>query len=249
MVSYDHVADIFDETRPAPPPEVLDALAEELSGCRAVLDLGTGTGRLALPLRERGFEVVGVDLSTKMLAVAKAKGLSDLVVGDVCRLPFRHKAFDAALAVHFLHLVADWPALLSQVRTVAKKTLVTASRTVEPLSASLWHLYSQGLAERGFEPRVGKHYEEDLARLISPQRQVRILAQDEEVDFDEELRSLRQRDMSITWGVPEELHRTITEDLEHRFRGKRQTFRYETHLVSWAVDDFGEEALARVAGE
>ncbi len=37
-----------------------------------MLDLGVGTGRFALPLRERGFEMVGVDLSPKMLAVAKA---------------------------------------------------------------------------------------------------------------------------------------------------------------------------------
>ena len=248
MVSYDRVANIFDDTRPALPLEVLDALAEELSGCREVLDLGVGTGRLALPLRERGFEVVGVDLSRKMLEVGRAKGLSDVVVGDICRLPFRQKTFDAALAAWILHLVRDRPALLSEVRRVAKEKLVTVFRTVEPLSASLWRLYYESLLERGFQPGVGKHYEEDLARLIAPRREATVLAYKEETKLDEQLRWLRQKEESITWDVPEALHKAIMRDLESRFGGKSQTFRYEMRLLSWAVDDFTEEALAKLVG-
>lgn len=248
MVSFDRVANIYDDTRPAPRPEVLDALAEELSGCRTVLDLAAGTGRLALPLRGRGFDVVGVDLSRKMLAVGRAKGLSDLAMGDVCRLPFRQKAFDAVLAVHLLHLVRDWPALLSEVRRVATEKLVTTSRTVEPLSASLWQVYHESLQERGFQPAVGKHWESDLARLIPPRREARILTYKEETRLDEPLRSLRQRESALTWDVPEALHDAVMRDLESRFGGKSRTFRYETRLLSWAVDDFGEEALAKVVG-
>lgn len=39
-----------------------------------VLDVGTGTGRVAWPLAEAGHEVVGVDLAASMLKHAKAKG-------------------------------------------------------------------------------------------------------------------------------------------------------------------------------
>ncbi len=39
----------------------------------SILDLGCGTGNHALPLAERGYEVVGVDRSPGMLAAARAK--------------------------------------------------------------------------------------------------------------------------------------------------------------------------------
>src|SRR4051812_2062789 len=39
-----------------------------------LIDLGCGTGRLLLPLARRGFWALGVDLSTEMLRVARAKG-------------------------------------------------------------------------------------------------------------------------------------------------------------------------------
>jgi cyclopropane fatty-acyl-phospholipid synthase-like methyltransferase len=40
-----------------------------------VLDMGCGTGRHAIELAKRGFEVVGVDLSAKMLEVARRNAL------------------------------------------------------------------------------------------------------------------------------------------------------------------------------
>lgn len=55
-----------------------------LAGPRGrALELAIGTGRIALPLRERGVEVHGVDLSEAMLAQLRAKG-GDVptVVGD-----------------------------------------------------------------------------------------------------------------------------------------------------------------------
>ena len=38
-----------------------------------ILDVGCGTGRLAIPLNEMGYDVVGIDLSEGMLAVMKEK--------------------------------------------------------------------------------------------------------------------------------------------------------------------------------
>ncbi|MEY2437455.1 MAG: hypothetical protein QOF97_2291 [Acidimicrobiaceae bacterium] len=40
----------------------------------SVLDAGCGTGRVAIELARRGFEVVGVDVDPSMLGVARAKG-------------------------------------------------------------------------------------------------------------------------------------------------------------------------------
>ena len=69
-------------------PEVLeptvDLLAELARGGRA-LELGIGTGRVALPLAERGVEVRGIDLSQAMVAKLREKPGGDRIpveIGD-----------------------------------------------------------------------------------------------------------------------------------------------------------------------
>ena len=63
------------------------------SGRRVALEVGVGTGQVALPLHDAGIRVVGMDLSSPMLAklVEKAKGRSPvpLVQADATRMPFR----------------------------------------------------------------------------------------------------------------------------------------------------------------
>ncbi len=65
------------------------ALAE-LAGDRRVLELAIGTGRIALPLVERGVRVEGLDASEKMVAKMRAKpGGADIAVtmGDFADVP------------------------------------------------------------------------------------------------------------------------------------------------------------------
>lgn len=62
-------ADMFD---PAVVGPVVDFLAE-LAGGGAALELGIGTGRIALPLARRGVRVHGIDLSEAMVARLRAK--------------------------------------------------------------------------------------------------------------------------------------------------------------------------------
>jgi SAM-dependent methyltransferase len=52
--------------------DLVDALLQEHGG-RRVLDAGCGTGRVAIELAERGYEVVGTDLDSSMLDAARAK--------------------------------------------------------------------------------------------------------------------------------------------------------------------------------
>jgi demethylmenaquinone methyltransferase/2-methoxy-6-polyprenyl-1,4-benzoquinol methylase len=65
-------------------------------GSRA-LDVATGTGDLAIALRDRGAEVVGIDFAEKMLEVArkKAPGI-DFRTGNALALDFPDNEFDAA---------------------------------------------------------------------------------------------------------------------------------------------------------
>ena len=56
----------------------VDFLAE-LAGGGAALELGIGTGRIALPLAQRGVPVHGIDLSEDMVAQLRAKPGGDLI--------------------------------------------------------------------------------------------------------------------------------------------------------------------------
>lgn len=71
------VAERFDESSgdmfdPAVVEPVVDFLAE-LAGYGAALELGIGTGRIALPLAQRGVRVHGIDLSEAMVAKLREK--------------------------------------------------------------------------------------------------------------------------------------------------------------------------------
>jgi SAM-dependent methyltransferase len=74
-------ADMFD---PATVDPVVEFLAE-LASDGSALELGIGTGRIALPLAQRGIRVHGIDLSEAMVARLRAKPGADgigVTVGD-----------------------------------------------------------------------------------------------------------------------------------------------------------------------
>ena len=74
-------ADMFNASVVDP---VVDFLAD-LAGGGAALEFGTGTGRIALPLAQRGVRVHGIDLSGAMVARLRAKPGADRIevtIGD-----------------------------------------------------------------------------------------------------------------------------------------------------------------------
>lgn len=95
-------------------PEALAALAAALDRLeeppRRVLDLGTGTGKGAVFVAERfrEAEVVGVDLSPRMIAEAKRVLPSPLggrvrfEVADAAQLPFEDDAFDLVVLLNMI---------------------------------------------------------------------------------------------------------------------------------------------------
>jgi SAM-dependent methyltransferase len=79
---YDKTSvDMFDRAKVDPVVEFLAELASDGSA----LELGIGTGRIALPLAQRGIRVHGIDLSEAMVARLRAKPGSDQIdvtIGD-----------------------------------------------------------------------------------------------------------------------------------------------------------------------
>jgi ubiquinone/menaquinone biosynthesis C-methylase UbiE len=83
-----------------------------LTGAETVLDLGCGTGLVALAVAERCARVIGVDVSQEMLRRfardASAVGGVDLILGDMRRIPLPDASVDVVTSCYaFHHLVDD----------------------------------------------------------------------------------------------------------------------------------------------
>jgi ubiquinone/menaquinone biosynthesis C-methylase UbiE len=65
-----------------------------------VLDLACGTGRHSIPLTQQGYNIVGFDVSTNLLQIARQRSKElQLVRGDMRFLPFKTQTFDAAISM------------------------------------------------------------------------------------------------------------------------------------------------------
>lgn len=123
---FDKVAAVYDAQR-AHPPEVAEAIGRVVVGYAGlgtpVLELGIGTGRIAIPVAAEGARLWGLDLSAGMLATAAERAAAagrrlTLVRGDAQQLPFVDWSFSAVLAVHVLHLLPDWRSALAEIARV-----------------------------------------------------------------------------------------------------------------------------------
>jgi ubiquinone/menaquinone biosynthesis methyltransferase len=93
-------------------------------GTRAV-DLATGTGDIAFALASAGADVVGVDVTFRMIELAnekQSKGARapSFLVGDMTALPFRAESFDVATAGYGLRNVPDLRAAIDEIHRVLK---------------------------------------------------------------------------------------------------------------------------------
>jgi ubiquinone/menaquinone biosynthesis C-methylase UbiE len=83
-----------------------------------ILDLGCGTGSLAVLLAQAGHEVTGIDASMQMLALARAKAATagvrlDLGRADAADPPFGPASADVVLCRHVLWSLPDQDAVLA----------------------------------------------------------------------------------------------------------------------------------------
>jgi ubiquinone/menaquinone biosynthesis C-methylase UbiE len=126
-IAFDRVAADYDRTRGLPPGamgKVVSLLAAELREHQPCLEIGVGTGRLALPLARAGIRMTGIDLSVPMVRrlVEKAGGGVPIpvVVADAEALPFVPSSFGAGLACHVLHLISGWQVALAELVRVIR---------------------------------------------------------------------------------------------------------------------------------
>ncbi len=243
--NFDPVAEIYDDTRDRLSDAELSALSKELQGSKT-LEIAVGTGRLAKPLQDQGIDITGIDISTRMLERAKAKGTKSLVRGEVTNLPFKPGSFDTVLTVHFLHLIPDWPGLIQEVARVATHRLVgldtkTTSVSAGPDSGINWEgihdLYLGWLSTRGFQAPIRPHGELRLGEKVKPYKKDVVEKVTRTTTLDKALDMLEKKYWAVTWAVPDNLHREVVTDLRKELSGRVLDVTYESILLVWEVKD------------
>jgi len=127
-IVFDRAADFYDATRGFPEGKEAEAAAlfAQVGNLRhgsRVLEVGVGTGRVALPLTRHVGTLYGIDLSRAMMRRLRAKAGAESVrlsEANALRLPFPRATFDAVVLVHVLHLIADWQSVLREIARVLK---------------------------------------------------------------------------------------------------------------------------------
>ena len=129
-----------------------------------VLELGCGTGRVTMPLGRAGVQLVGIDRSDRMLALARRRvararlgGHVGLVRGDIRALPFPASAFATVMApygvLQSLLRERDLAAALAAVHRVLGRGGAFGVELVADLPA--WDEYRKRLSLKGWRRRRG----------------------------------------------------------------------------------------------
>jgi ubiquinone/menaquinone biosynthesis C-methylase UbiE len=233
-ISFDSIAPVYDETRALDPASfnaALDFLTARFPPLKYkdLFEPGIGTGRIGVPMAERGYRVTGVDISENMLNVLAQK-LSqrkpalplEFHKADITFLPFGDAVFDIAVATHIFHLVRHWRKAMSEVFRVLKTDaplvlLFTGGGTEAPDIKARYRALS---AEYGYTVRhigmnsttdlpeyaasIGRHIEWVRGRWQWKQR----------VSLEKALADIGNKSYSSSKHVPNDVHVKVMTKLE-----------------------------------
>jgi SAM-dependent methyltransferase len=230
-ISFDRAADFYDRTR-AFTPEAQTAVTEMLVGelqARRTLEIGVGTGRIAIPLHERGIELVGLDLSFPMmrkLVEHMGPHVFPLVQGDATKIPLRDGCVDAVIASWVLHLVTDWSAVLHEIRRVicdGAVVLITEPGHVGQ-SGDTGDLNLQEVVTRRFRaaagitgwprgPKTQAELDVEMTRLGGTPRALPPIPESRTATIEAFITAFEAGIFSVSWGLTEEERRAACDEV------------------------------------
>jgi ubiquinone/menaquinone biosynthesis C-methylase UbiE len=239
-ISFDPIAPVYDATRitnEASFNAALDYIVERFPPEQypKLFEPGIGTGRIAIPLAERGYNVTGADISANMLkiladklALRKPPLPVSFIQRDITALPFPDASFDLAVAVHIFHLIPEWKKAVNEVFRILKPgvPLVLMFTTSSMEAQVIKDRYREIAAEYGcstspvgvnsvidlpdYLAGLGRRIEQIRGRWTWQQR----------VRIDKHVADLKAGFYSSTKMVPDNVHIKIMEKLELELKHK-----------------------------
>ena len=204
----------------------------DLAGDGPVLELGVGTGRLAIPLATHGLDVTGVDASPAMLAVLAAKPGGDrvtTVLGDMARPAVSDRRFSLVFVAYNTLFNLIGPGEQQQCLTNAAATLAPSGRlVVEAFVPDPAHPANDAVTTRTVTA-------DRVVLSVSRSDPTRQEVLGQYVDITEA--GIKLRPWHIRWSTPGQLDAMATGAglaLEHRWS-------------TWTGDPFDDEANAHVS--
>jgi len=227
-LSFDRAAGFYDQTRSIPEPIVrqgVQAILGLTGQAARILDVGTGTGRISIPLLEAGADLVGCDLSVPMLRRLQAKApAARILQADATRLPFPTSQFDAVLTVHVLHLIAGWQEALREFRRLLRpggiylnvQTYAHAGFSIREEMRNFWRSRVEARGVTLHQPGVRDHQAilDELKVQGAELREVDVVHYSRRYTLREEMDHFRGRIFSNAWHVPDDVHEASMWDLQ-----------------------------------
>ncbi|HTP08903.1 MAG TPA: methyltransferase domain-containing protein [Anaerolineae bacterium] len=224
--SFDRAADYYDQTRELPEPIAthgIPALLQYIAPHGKILDVGTGTGRISVPLLRLGADVIGVDLSLNMMGKLREKySTAHLAQADASRLPFATQRFDAVLTTHVMHLIGPWREALREYRRVLKPGGVYIDSTQWHDNTSLlrrirdhWRelVEAQGAQWRRPGAQSPEEITAELQALGARVEEVEVLRYYSTSTPREVLEAIHSRVCSDAWDVPDHVFETTYKEI------------------------------------
>lgn len=233
---FDRAVDYYDRTRALSSTSMAKILPflQDRFGDGPCLEIGVGTGRIALPLSDEGTTMIGLDLSEPMMRrlIANAGGRMPfpLLSGDAGALPFADNSFTGGLAVHVLHLIPQWRAAARELTRVVRPGGALVIDIGRQTKGPFRELLAQFARAAGIEEdHRGVNEPEELDEVLSElgiqPEGLEVVTEIRSATYNKTIGALEAGTYSITWSADESTRKAAAE----------QTRR-------WAEDRYGDLA-------
>ncbi len=219
LINYDRNASQYDRRHGRfLAGDELDRLVQvtRLSAPSTVLEVAVGTGRVSIPLANRGFRVIGLDRSHGMLSELEQKEGRRLVLrirGDARQIPISDEAIDAVVIARLLYLIPEWELTLREAIRVLRRDGVILHEWGNGSPDEAWVIIREKARELfeaegirdPFHP--GARTEEEVDRFLrsrgASRRTVPLGPSKVLVSPTDFLRRVIQGECSYTWDIPD----------------------------------------------
>lgn len=236
-INFDRAAGYYDATR-GYADEIGSAIAAAIVSLVGAtqntrfLEIGVGTGRVALPLALLGHTITGVDISQGMMARLRAKLAEHALAGqvlamqlieaDMQALPFAAHEFDVVIATHVFHLVADpWQAAQEALRVLRPGgSMLVCGDVVSGYERTTVNEKWREIVQRRWKSLPNSsEASETLVRELRAADQTLVVEEIRPVSWQftttvsDELETIRRRLWSNTWLLPDGMFETCYREL------------------------------------